>query len=237
MRTGPPQPSNDAETGVLNNEILLELFKHHVLDDDEVVRTVHTWPDSVGVAVQTDGRLLTIRDDPEFLLIGRAPWVDGLAVLEREDVFASGERETDAIVVTTDARRYHLNDEAVAVELAQRVSVDLDPMAYAQVLVAYHPWSTARRELLLDTGQLRAQFGITDGPPVEPLRQDETAVGVALTFFSATVHNPLLGARWRCDVYQWRVDIPRDGRVTWGRRLAAENLDVPKPPVSVEVRR
>lgn len=220
---------------MLNNDILLELFKHRVLDDGEVVRTVHTWPDSVGVAVQTDGRLLTIRDDPEFLLIGRAPWVDGLAVLEREDLFTGGERETDAIVVTTDARRYHLNEEATALERAQRVAVDLDAVAYAQILVAYHPWSTARCELLFGDGQLRERFGIIDGPPAEPLRQDETADGLTLTFFSAIVHSPLLGARSRCEVYQWRVDIPQEGRVTWGRRLVAENLPVPRPdglPVS-----
>lgn len=223
-----PQPSNDAETGVLDNEILFELCKRHVLDDDEVVTAVHTWPDSVGVALQTDGRLLTVRDDRDFLLIGRAPWVDGLAVVEREDVFSGGERETDAIIVTVDARRYHLNDEAVALELARLVPADLDAVAYAQVLVVYHPWSTARRELLLGEDHLGERYGITGGPPVGPLRLEETADRVALTFFSATVHNRLLGAKSWCDVYQWRVDIPHDGRATWGRRLVAEKLEVSK---------
>lgn len=214
---------------MINNEILLELFKRYVQYEGEQVKNVKTWPNSVGVVVETDGRFLSIRDDKEFLLIGQAPWVDAVAVVEREDVFTHGQHETDTIVVATDARGYYLNDATVVAELGQRVFTDLDPAAYAEVLVTYHPWSIARRELVRAADHLSERLGIPDGPEVAPLTEIEINNGMALSFFSTTVYAPSIGASLLCDVYQWRVDIPRDGNAVWGRRLVAEKLPVPLP--------
>jgi hypothetical protein len=214
---------------VINNEILLELFNRYVRFDGETVTDVKTWPDSLGVVVATEGRLLSVRSDSDFLQLGREPWVDALVVVEREDVLSHGQHETDAIVIGTDARGHHLNDPTAVAELGQRVGTDIDPAAFAEVLVAYHPWSVARRELVRSADQLSTRLGITAGPEVGPPAEVPANNALALAFFSTAVYAPMLGAPLRCDVYQWRVDIPRGGNAVWGRRLVAEKLPVPLP--------
>jgi hypothetical protein len=214
---------------VIDNEILVELFDRHVRFDGEGVQNVTTWPDSLGVVVETAGRLVSIRIDRDFLLVAREPWVDVLVVVEREDLLSHGQHETDAIVVGVDGRGYHLNDPSVVAELGRRVGTDLSPVAFAEILVTYHPWSVARRELVSDADHFSTRLGITAGPAVRPLAEFQPNDGTALEFFSTAVYAPTIGAPLLCDVYQWRVDIPRGSKAVWARRLLEERIPVPLP--------
>jgi hypothetical protein len=188
---------------VLGEDRLLELFDRYGRRGEQV-RSVTRWPD--GVLVQTDRRLLSIRVDRAGLAAARAPWVAALVLIEREDTGGHGARETDAVLVGTDGREHHLNDPAVVAGLGAH----LDPSAYAEVLVSYHPWTAGRREL----------------DPSRPPAVRPVAGGRQLTFFSTETWSPAPGAPPRGAVYSWTVDLPADGATHWDRRLR-EDLPLP----------
>jgi hypothetical protein len=214
---------------VIDNDLLLTLFSRHVLLPGERIEAVKTWPDALGVMVETDGRFVSVRADPDFLRAGHAPWVDALVVVQREDVLTHGERETDAILLDGAGRSYHLNDAATAANLGRRVGADLDPVAYAEILLAYHPFSVARRDLVTSPDHLTTRLGIVAGPEVAAPDHRATPAGAALTFYSTAVYAPMLGAPLRCDVHHWQVALPAGAPATWTRHLLAIHLAVPPP--------
>ncbi len=214
-----------SEPAVLDNDFLTGLFVQHVRFDGEQVQAVQTWPGSLGAVVQTDSRLLSIRVEPGFLLIGRAGWVDALVVVERADLLGPGRPETDAIAVVA-GRGVHLNDAAAVAELGRRLRADLAPAAYAEILVAYHPWTVARQDVVGDADDLR-RLGIDGGPAVRPLAVTEVSGGgLRLEFFATTVYARAPGAARCCDLYDWRVELPPGGAASWHRDLLAQRLPV-----------
>jgi hypothetical protein len=215
-----PQP----EPAVLDNDFLTGLFAQYVQFDGEQIRAVKTWPGSLGAVVETDGRLLSIRVEPSFLLIGRAPWVDALVVVERADILGRARPETDVIAVVA-GRGLHLNDPATVAELGRRLRTDLAPAAYVEILVAYHPFTAARQDVVSDADDLR-RLGIEDGPPVGRLVSTDIAGLLVLEFFATTVYAPVPGAARCCDVYRWRVELPPGGPAAWHRELIAQRLRV-----------
>jgi AraC-like DNA-binding protein len=72
-----------------------------------------------------------------------------------------------------------LNNE-ILLELTLRNECSPTSMrrAYAQILVTYHPWSVARRELVIDADHLH-ELGITDGPQVNLADPDLSPTTVA----------------------------------------------------------
>jgi hypothetical protein len=213
---------------VLDNNALVALCARHVLFGGEKIVNATSPPGSSRVVIETDGRLLAARVDNSLLDIGRAGFVSELAVFERYDMFPHGRRESDVVAVTSDAE-LHLNDTEAAASLGQRVLDDLDPVAYAEILVAYHPWTAARRELVRAPDQLTAWLGLEDPPEVGALRRTDTGHGATLEFDSATVYSRGFGTSLRCDVHRWRAEIARDHAARWGSELVAGGLAVPVP--------
>lgn len=217
---------------MIDNDLLLDLFHRYVRFDGEQITNTKAWPDLVGLFVETDARLLSIRNDRAFLEIGRAPWVDALVVIEREDAFTSGEHETDVVLVAHDQTTLHVNDAATVAQLGCRIPVDLDASAFAQLLVRYHPWSVATQNLVVSADYLRAHLGITDGPAVEPLAVGTSDAGLTLRFYSTAEWLSVPGRAGLCDVYRWQATVPDDGRAMWERHVVAKGLPVRKLPGS-----
>jgi hypothetical protein len=180
---------------VVGNEELVELFDRYARLPGEQVEQLTSWSGVTGVLVRTDRRLLSLRVDPAALSAAKEPWVAALVVLEREDLLGHGEHETHAVLLGRDGRDHHLNDPAAVAALGAH----LDPAAFAEILVAYHPWSPARRELSTEPAVTRV------------------AGGRRMTFWSTEVSAPAPGALLRTAAFRWQVELPDGGPARWDR--------------------
>jgi hypothetical protein len=208
----------------VTSELMLDLFARYVLEPGERIESTRVWPGGSAVAVHTDARSFRIRPN-SGLLLREAPWVEAVVLARRVDLEIGGRPETHAVVAEVGGGAVYLNDAGQVAELGPRVHRDLDPRAYAEVLVEYHPWSRAWPTLILDRAQLRSQFGHPELPDAEPPSVRPTQTGLELSFLSAAVSAPQY-AKGDLTVYAWTVDVPRDAPARWRRRPMLEGVSL-----------
>jgi hypothetical protein len=206
---------------MITNDVLLDLLRRHVLWPGEQIKGVKDWPGEVGVAVTTSQRYFSVDVDHRMLL-GQAPWVAGVVIATRGDLEYEGLPETDGVLVLGDGRSVSLTDPDAVAELGRRLESDLDPAAFAEVLVAWHPWTTAATSVLLERDQLRRQLDRPDLPTFEPPQLYPVDGGLVLTFFSSMLHVHDLGANTLLTVYEWTVLVPTGSPARWERRAVLD---------------
>lgn len=207
--------------------VLPDLLRRFVLWADEEIEQVEEEPD--GLAVGTTGlRHFVGGSEVDDWRIGRADWVADVLVAVRDDIVVSGQPERFAFVVPVEGEVVHLNDPAALAALGAHLPQRLAPAAYAEVLVAFHRYSSALATVLHETDDLRRLAGRPDLPAVEPLRMDSSADGVRLTFTAAERYRrPFTGTL--VDLSEWRVEVPPGSPAQWVIRPVAEGLRLDSP--------
>jgi hypothetical protein len=99
----------------------------------------------------------------------------------------------------------------------------MDPVAYAEILVGFHPYSSAYRAVITEPDGLRREFGQAELPDVAPPYSQLSAAGVTLTFSSFARYRWPGGAPM-LDLSEWTVDAPTAAAATWESRLTATGL-------------
>jgi hypothetical protein len=158
--------------------------------------------------------------------VGNEQWVDDVVIATRDDLLVQGQPEQFGFLLLADGVEVYLNDQDAVAELGRRLAEDMEPTGYAQILVAFHPYSSAARAVLTEPDGLRRAFSQPDLPDVEPIRLRNSVDGLTLTFASSVSYTrpgeaPLL------DVLAWTVDVPAGERARWNsqKTLTGIRLD------------
>lgn len=199
------------------NAVILELLKRHVLWDDEPVERLREWPD--GIAVTTPLRHLSAGSEPGDWTISRTDWVDDVVIATRDDLIVDGAPERFGFLMLTDGTCVYVNDQDALAALGRRLGADLDPLAYAELLVQFHPYSSAHRSVLTEPID-----GI-DGVQVAPPELRQTPEGMTLRFTSSVQYRPPLSAPL-LDLMAWTVTIPHGEPARWDSHPIAEGLRI-----------
>ena len=205
-----------------SNERIVELIARHVLQDGEQVTRVKNWPD--GVAVTTSAlRHFVAGSEQAAWTISREPWVDDVVVAERDDLIVEGQPQRFGFLLVDDGSDIYLNDPAAVSELGRRLSDGLDPSGYAEMLVAFHPYTSAYRAVLTEPDELRRVLGQPDLPDIDPIRLQQAPDGLRLTFSSFAQYR-LAGSQELVDLLAWTVDVPTGEPARWTSRPTATAL-------------
>jgi hypothetical protein len=206
---------------VTSNDTIVELMKRHVLREGEQVVRVKNWPD--GIALTTDLRHFVAGPEAPAWAISTQPGVQDVVIATRDDLLVEGQPEQFGFVLLADGNVVYLNDAAAVADLGTRLTDGLDPRAYAQILVAFHPYSSAYRAPLSEPDELRRVLGDDGLPEVEPLRLTDTADGVRLTFTSFVRYTRPGGAP-QVDLLEWTVDAAPGQPARWKTRQTATGI-------------
>ncbi len=208
-----------------SNEKIVELIERHVLQDGERLVRVKNWPDGVAVTT-TAQRHLVAGSEQAAWTISREPWADDIVIAERDDLIIEGQPQRFGFLLLRDGTDIYLNDPAAVSELGRRLADGMDPAGYAEILVAFHPYTSADRAVLTEPDELRRALGQPDLPDVEPIRLRETSDGVRLTFSSFARYR-LVGPQELLDLLAWTVDVPAGEPARWSSRptVTGQRLD------------
>jgi len=206
------------------NDTIVDLIKRHVLWDDEPVVRVRNWPD--GLALTTDFRHFVAGSSARTdWLVGAEDWVDDIVVATRDDLMLEGQRERFGFLLPADGGEIYLNDRAAVALLGRRLADGLDPVAYAEILVQFHPYSSAIRSVLIAPEQLRQFYRQQDLPVIETPAVRQEPDGLHLTFVSSSQYRRPGGAPL-LDLTQWSVHVPTDGPAGWTSQLKAKGIQL-----------
>lgn len=205
-----------------SNEKIVELIAEHVLQQGEQVARVKNWPDGVAVTT-TVLRHLVAGSEQAPWRISREPWVDDVVIAERDDLVVEGQPQRFGFLLLDDGADVYLNDPAAVSELGRRLTDGMDPLGYAEILVAFHPYTSAHCTVLTGSDELRRVLGRPDLPDVDPVRLQEAPDGVRLTFSSLARYR-LVGPQELLDVLAWTVDVPAGEPARWNSRPTVTGL-------------
>jgi hypothetical protein len=206
---------------VTSNETIVELIKGHVLQDAEQVVRVKNWPD--GLALTTDRRHFVAGSESPEWSVSNEEWVDDVVIATRDDLIVEGQPERFGFLVLSDGGYIYVNDRDAVADLGRRLADGMDPEAYAQILVAFHPYSSALRGVLTEADGLRQALGQPDLPDVAPLTLQRSSDGVTLTF-SSFVRYVRPGESPMVDVLEWQVEVPTGQPARWSARNTETGL-------------
>ena len=206
---------------VTTNETIVELLKRYVLQDAEQVVRIKNWPD--GIALTTNLRHLVAGPEAADWSISAEAWVDDVVIAIRDDLLVEGQPERFGFLMLADGTHVYVNDPAAVAELGRRLVNGMDPVGYAQILVAFHPYSSAYRTVLAESDGLRRVLGQPELPDVEPIRLERTPDGLTLMFSSFARYVPP-GGLALLDLFEWRVTVPAGKPAGWSSRATATGL-------------
>lgn len=205
-----------------SNETIIDLLQRHVVrDGEETVRVKH-WPD--GIALTTDLRHFVAGPEPADWSISNEQWVDDVVIAIRDDIIIEGEPERFGFLLLAGGGDVYLNDRAAVAELGRRLADGMDPVGYAEILVGFHPYSSATRAVVAEPDGLRRAFDRSDLPEVAPLHLRQDPDGVALTFTSYARYSRTPAGAPLLDLTEWAVTVPAGEPAQWESRRTVEGI-------------
>lgn len=196
------------------------------------------WPEEVRV----DAGRMSVFASPADWLIGRAPWVRLAVRAIDEEYNIDNMSVTYGLLFTTDGQVVFLNEVAAMQGLGGRVGVDLDPIAYAEVVAelyscspedgpVVHPTSVTPQiragELIRDVAQFHETYEFVDPQLVAEPQVRAAGGGVELAFYSC--HYFLTGLR-AIDVLRWQISCVPGRAAVWQREYVVKRLEArPRP--------
>ena len=223
----------------MDSDRVLATVRERVLRPGERIDDVRVWPDSV--LFGNDAYAYTAKPAP--WLVAREPWVGEAVLVLADRGFAGNFVVNYGLVFPADGGgALFLNDVATMRDLGARAGVDLDPIAYAELLAALYsgrdidgpvvyPLSAtefwAAGVLVRDVDAFLADYPFVDRSLVAgPVVRDEPA-GLTTEFHSCRYY--LLEATGAGDILHWTVTGGRGRPATWSRRYGAERVERPFP--------
>lgn len=204
---------------MLDRDVAADLLRRHVLWPGEGIESAS---DAV---VATALRRFAVAAEREDWLVGAETWVADVIVATRTDLLVHGQPERFGFLLLADGGEVYVNDADALAALGARLPDGLDPVAYAELLVQFHPYSSAVRTVLVGADDLRQQHDRAGLPAVTPFRTDATDGEVRLTFTSSIRYRrPLIGTL--VDLADWTVTVPAAGPARWMSRLTAQGIPV-----------
>lgn len=199
---------------MLDNALMLRLCARYVLRDGERIERAREWPGRVAALVHTDAGRVFLVEPSTDLALARAPWVAEVVVAQLQ-ADCGGPAGEGAFVVFSDGRAMSLTDPGAVAYLAGALHTGMDPVAYAEVLLRWHPWTRAERGLGLRPDEPSGQGAPADlAPPVlEPSGSGRRLVFHSWSRYAHGPHGAL-----RLDAHEWTVDVPYEGLAHWSRR-------------------
>jgi hypothetical protein len=207
---------------VTSNEKIVELIVRHVLQDGEQVARRKNWPDGVAVTT-TVLRHFVAGSEQAAWTISRERWVDDVVIAERDDLIVEGQPQRFGFLLLDDGTDIYLNDPAAVSELGRRLPDGMDPSGYAEILVAFHPYTSAYCAVLTEPDELRRVLGRPDLPDVDPIQVQQAPDGLTLTFSSFAQYR-LVGPQELIDLLAWTVDVPSGEPARWTSRPTVTGL-------------
>jgi hypothetical protein len=207
---------------VTSNEKIVELIVRHVLQDGEQVARGKNWPDGVAVTT-TVLRHFVAGSEQAAWTISRERWVDDVVIAERDDLIVEGQPQRFGFLLLDDGTDIYLNDPAAVSELGRRLPDGMDPSGYAEILVAFHPYTSAYCAVLTEPDELRRVLGRPDLPDVDPIQVQQAPDGLTLTFSSFAQYR-LVGPQELIDLLAWTVDVPSGEPARWTSRPTVTGL-------------
>ncbi|HEY7225067.1 MAG TPA: hypothetical protein VH561_15955 [Micromonosporaceae bacterium] len=174
---------------------------------------------------------------PATWLIGQAAWVAYAIRAVEDEPTVSNMSVTHGLVVTRDGQVLYLNQVATMRALGARVGVDLDPIAYAEVLAELYsaslgdgekafPTSATPEfrsgELIDDVARFHATYDFVDPGLVAPPRTQRAGNGIVLDFFSC--HYFVTPLR-TIDIIRWSVTCKPGEPAVWQRDYVVKRLE------------
>ncbi len=209
---------------MMNAEAAVRLIRRYLLSGDEVLE-VEVFPDAV--TVRTKWKDLVAHRPHPPLAIEAEPWVTDIVEVTREDLVTEGREVSDVFVLSHEEDEFHLNDAAHVAVLARKLRDGMAPEALAEVLVRYHPWTSAQVGLVRRAEDLTEEFPGVELPPVTPPTLAQSGEDFVLTFFSWIQYSSSLGGVPLLRVLEWIVTIPPFGPATWQRIDVVRDIPLP----------
>lgn len=207
-----------------SNETIIELLQRHVVRTGEQTVRVKHWPD--GIALTTELRHFVAGPEPADWSISAEPWVDDVVIAIRDDIIIEGEPERFGFLLLAGGGDIYLNDHDAVADLGRRLTDGMNPVGYAEILVGFHPYSSAKRAVVAEPDGLRSTFGRADLPDVAPLQVRDDSRGVGLTFTSYARYSRTPAGAPLLDLTEWAVTVPAGEPARWESRRTVEGLRI-----------
>jgi hypothetical protein len=216
---------------VITADLLVDLARRFVLRPDETVEWRKDFPDGPAVDLETADRSFSVRVTRNWLRVQQAPWVEAVVVVRRDDQNFEGQPPTDVILVPHDGAAVHLTDPDAVASLGTRLHRgDLDPAAYAEILVHCQWPGGWQKRLVLDPAAWRGEYPAeAPVPSVAAPRAWQDNGELFTSFFASRENAEVVGGRTVLDVTEWSVRVPRDAPATWELRPVATAVALMPP--------
>ncbi|MBO4162457.1 MULTISPECIES: hypothetical protein [Micromonospora] len=216
----------------MDTQRVIDMLERAVFTADERVRRTFGGPALLGVETAQMG----YEARPADWAVARESWVDEVI----EVVGTNGAVTTTVgLLFPRAGAGLVLNSPATMAALGRRVGVDLDPVAYAELLAVLYSGATLDGRfgyafsatpgfppgwLIRDPDHFRTAFPVPSAPPVGPPTFAGRADGSwTLRFWSHDYH--LLEALAAAvDVHEWEVTGGPAGPASWSRRTVGTRL-------------
>src|SRR5262249_49475496 len=145
--------------------------------------------------------------EPQDWLVSKEEWIDDVIIAIRDDVIIHGTPPRQGFLLLSDGGHVYLNDPTAIAELGPRIHHGMNAVAYAELLVHFHTYSSAERIVLTAPGELRLRYGRNDLPDNEPMRLQPAPDGAVLTFDSSSYagRGPIFGLAPVVGLMKWTV--------------------------------
>ncbi len=212
------------------NTVVIDLIKRHVLWAQEQIEDVQERPD--GVVVRTGLRHFTAGSKPADWTVSRHDWVADVLIATRDDLIIHGQPERFGFLipvsVSGEGEPIFLNDIDQLAQLGRRLPESLDALAYAELVVQFHRYTSAIQKVLTEPEELRRRFDLPDLPACAV---QQGAGATVLRFASSLEYRrPVLGRM--LDIAQWTVTVPAGASARWESELIAQRIPIDDPLVS-----
>jgi hypothetical protein len=207
-----------------SNDTIIELLQRYVVREGEQTVRVKHWPD--GIALTTELRHFVAGPEPADWSISAEPWADDVVIAIRDDIIIEGEPERFGFLLLAGGGDVYLNDAGAVAELGRRLADGMNPVGYAEILVGFHPYSSAKRAVVPEPDGLRSTFNRPDLPEVAPLQMRNDSQGIALSFTSYARYSRTPAGAQLLDLTEWTVTVPPGEQARWESRRAVEGLRI-----------
>ncbi|MEV6905851.1 hypothetical protein [Amycolatopsis sp. NPDC051071] len=213
------------DSRALGKDQCVELFQKHLMYKDERVEKAFIGASGRELFLSTNNGDFSLRLTPGFLRIGGAEWVRQLLVVTDESIQAAGRPQEEVLVICHDGSVLHVNAEPVAAELGRRLyDDDLDPAAFAEILVKFHPWSSAWCDVITEPDRVRKEWGYPEIPDVAVPRVSRQGTGLRLSFHSSGIYQHGRASARMLKISSWTANIWRDQPARWQSELVVRDI-------------